>query len=217
MAKFFSDRSLDSFLYIGDDCLFYKIPDYPTDKKVYVADTASYISSKYIKRSGDALFYGMCNVVGIDPEIVEFNDSNCGGAQHLFNVCPPVSYWKKVESDSEKLLAYCNDWNVKNPTKRIQAWTAGMWALLWNLWALKIETETSKEMDFSWPSTRIEKINDFNFFHNAGVTEKRADVLFFKGAYRDKEPENLNFVDKNYCSSWYADQVVRGLAEFKTR
>lgn len=217
MAQFFDKNILNNFLYIGDDCLFVKQPLYPTTKKVFVADTNSYLSSKYLIKRSPAVFYKMCNIVGIDPEVVEYNDNNCGGAQYFFNVAPGANYWRKVETDSEQLLKLLQDYNKTTTDKRIQAWTAGMWALLWNLWLFNIETETSKELDFAWPNYGIEKLNQYTFFHNAGVTEERSSVLFFKGAYRNGEPPVDLVFDEKYCSAWYYNQIKEGLKFFKQR
>ncbi len=215
----------EPFLYIGDDCLFVKQPVYPTGKKVYLANTASYISSAYIKKRSQLAFYAMADIVGIDPRVIEANDGNCGGAQHLFNVVPEASFWERVERDSESILllldkhneAYLPELEDPKAPKRIQAWTAGMWGLLWNLWLLGIETRTSHELLHSWPSTKIAILNNYNFYHNSGVREDRKNVLFFKGDYRYKAPGDLNFVSKEYCSSWYATQVMAGLDTFVRR
>jgi hypothetical protein len=206
----------EPFLYLGDDCLLTKLPAYPEGKKVYVANTASYIASTYIKKRSAEIFYKMCNIVGVDPEVVESNDENCGGAQYLFNVVPKAMYWSKVESDSEQILKLLETYN-KKAVNRVQAWTAGMWAMLWNLWLFNIETETTKELDHAWPNYDSSELTKYNFFHNAGVTHDRSNVLFFKGAYRNGEPPVDLVFDDKYCSAWYYNQIKKGLEFFKQR
>lgn len=224
MNKYFTHYKNDAapFLYIGDDVLLTgnKL-EFPATDKVFVADVTSYVSASYIKTRSEKIFYQMCNIVGVDPDLVEEKDgAACGGAQYLYNVIPPLSYWSKWERDSEEILKLLVDYNKSAEDKnRIQSWTAGMWAQLWNLWHYKIDTEVSETLQHCWPSTSIGKLNNFNFFHNAGVTEEKADTLFYKAAFRTRDPllSDIVNIDQTKCSNWYAKQVIEGIDTFNSR
>lgn len=214
MAKYFAAPSLEPFLYIGADALFIRKPVYPTGAKVYGADVRSFISSRYIKGVSETLFDLMCNESRVHRTVIEAQDRACIGAQHLFNVVPDAGFWEEMERLSERLFIIASRYNQnKFKEKRIQAWTAGMWAMLWLLWKQGIATEIHKELYFCWPTTPIEKLNNHPFFHNAGVTAKTSKDFFFKGDFRKELPGDLSYVNKNFCSAWYAAQVTEALKQ----
>jgi hypothetical protein len=151
LAKFFDEypeMEKETFLYADPDVIFTKklrTGDLEKTKTWYLSDTRSYINSKYIKSKGEKLFQEMCNIVNIDSKIVENNDENAGGAQYVMkNVT--ADFWKKVEIDSEKLFIHMINTSHKYcPEHPIQAWTADMWALLWNAWYFGYETKIIKK------------------------------------------------------------------------
>ncbi len=197
------------------DMLFTMLPnlsDLEDNSKVYLSDTTSYIGAKYIKSKSSKLFKEMCDIVGISTVLVESNEEQSGGAQYFFPSIFMLSsdFWDKVEKDSNALFKHMiATSSLYNPEFPIQSWTAGMWALLWNIWLIGIETEISKELDFSWATSPIEEIQTKNIFHNAGVVSGN-DGLFFKGDYFNKSPFGVDFsnVNPNKCSYYYAKEIM---------
>jgi hypothetical protein len=169
----------------------------------------------YVKSKGLNIFEEMCNIVGIDPLLVEKEEENSGGAQYIMkNVTP--EFWDKVERDSEALTEYFNKKVVEYhhiPNYHpIQSWTADMWAVLWNGWLFGNEIKTVPEMDFCWPTDDIKRWNKMQIFHNAGVVNNMQG-LFQKAMFRLGYPINLNLddFDKNKCSYNYVLEIKETL------
>lgn len=202
-------------LYHDSDILFAKLPDFKKlakKKKLLVSDTISYIGAEYIKSKGEGLLEEMCNVVGIDPKLVIKNEKNSGGAQYFFPKIMPMTYefWDKIQKDSLELYNVMLSTSHKyTPSHPIQAWTADMWAILWNVWLMGGESLIVKEMEFSWPTFPIAEWDKYNIFHNAGVTPDRTD-LFFKGKYNLTSPFNVSHdeISKEFCSYKYVEEIL---------
>lgn len=196
-------------VYIDSDIILNRVLSLSGDK-VLLSDTDSYLSATYIKNKSVALFEKMCGIVGIDPKVVEKKEGQSGGAQYFFPKGKiSLSFWFKVERDSLRLFQLMHvTKTVYSPEHPIQAWTADMWAILWNLWLLDIDTAISDELDFCWPMDPIEKLKDKPIFHLAGITEKDKDTHFYKGEYIDKSPFGckLNMVE-GLCYNRYIDQI----------
>jgi hypothetical protein len=204
---------------LEDEVIFYADPDMLFNSKFstakllenktwYVSDTKSYLNSHYIKNKGEKLFQEMCDIVGIDPDIVTKNDDSAGGAQYIMKGLTS-EFWEKVYLDSEKLYTHMIDTSdVYTPTHPIQAWTADMWAVLWNAWYFKHKTKIIKRMDFSWATDTIDKINKRCIYHNAGVMDE--NDLFNKGHFANKYPfnEDFSFVDDNRGSYYYTQEIL---------
>lgn len=196
-------------IYIDSDVIFNRNIVCSCDK-VLLSDAKSYIGTRYIKSKGVMLFKRMCDVVGIDPEIVERNDSSAGGAQYYFpRGSLSLEFWNKVEIDSVNLYKLMQTTRTLYYDKDgpIQGWCADMWAILWNLWLFDVETEISEELDFNFATDRI-KSPLKPIFHLAGITEKLSKQHFFKGDFIDKSPFGckLNSVD-GLCYNRYIDQI----------
>lgn len=179
---------------------------------VYVSDTISYVGAEYIESKSKELLEKMCEVVGIDSKIVRKNEKNSGGAQYLF---PPnmltSRFWSKVEEDSVELYKLMKDTSEKySPEHPIQAWTADMWAVLWNIWLEGFKSKVHKEMNFSWSTSPLKNWDECKIYHNAGVTSEHKD-LFFKGKYIDETPFDADFshVSKERCSIKYVEQIIK--------
>lgn len=203
----------DTF-YHDSDILFIELPDFNTlskSNKLLVSDTVDYIGAKYIKSKGDGLLEEMCAIVGIDPNYVENMEKQSGGAQYFIPKDFHMNYafWDKIEKDSLDLYIHMIKTSDKyTPSHPIQSWTADMWAILWNFWKSGIQTDISKELEFSWPTYGIDSWNMFKIFHNAGVTPDRKE-LFYKGDFVHKSPfeskhENVSEV---YCSYKYVQEI----------
>ena len=61
-----------------------------------------------------------------------------------------------------------------------------MWCVLWNYWKMGKKTIIHKELDFSCAIDNIEKYNNRNIFHLAGVTDKTGSDKFRKQKYYNK-------------------------------
>lgn len=201
--------SEDAYFYIDPDVLFtkkIKFNDLLKNDIWYLSDTRSYINSKYIKSKSDSLFHEMCGVVGISPNLVEENDNSAGGAQYLMKNID-AEFWQDVEKDCEMLyqlmVATSTQYSPKNP---IQAWTADMWAVLWNAWKRGFETKIIKRLNFSWATDPIKKWGENGIHHNAGAVADN-DTLFVKTKYQ-KSPFNKKIKCSNkFCSYNYLKEV----------
>jgi len=209
LTKYFQkypESSKETYFYIDPDVIFTKkfsLSDLEKTNMWYVSDTRSYIGVQYIKSKGESLFYEMCDIV---PKIVEDRDENAGGAQYVLkNV--NADFWRKVERDSEEL--YKHMINTKNkycPEYPIQAWTADMWAILWNAWYFGNETKIVKKLDFCWATDIISKWKSTNIYHNAGAVIDNG-YYFLKTKYQISPfNKEIKFSDE-YCSSNYVREI----------
>ena len=204
-------KEAEQYYYLDPDVLFTKKPEYvPTyysTKRWILSDTKSYIDSRYIKSKSEELFELMCEKVGVDPQVVTKNDNSAGGAQYIIKNAG-AEYWEKVEKDSESLYKLMiNTSKTYNPEHPIQAWTADMWAVLWNAWYFGHKTIVDSRMDFCWATDPIKRWEEKLIFHNAGVFDQKN--LFNKGSYSSRHPfdVDLSFVSKDYCSSKYVEEI----------
>ena len=212
LAKFFTDypnAEKETFLYLDPDVIFtkkFKMSDMEKDDVWYLSDTRSYINSQYIKSKSEILFNEMCGIVGIDPKIVEKNDNDAGGAQYIMKNINS-DFWKKVEIDSEELYKHMvNTSNKYNPEHPIQAWTADMWAVLWNAWYFGHQTKISKKLNFSWATDLVEKWKSTNIYHNAGAIVDNNNY-FLKTKYQISPfNKDLKCSDK-FCSFNYVKEI----------
>lgn len=178
----------------------------------YLSDTISYIGSEYVISKGEEQFEQMCEIVEIDSQVVRENSRSSGGAQY---VCKNATtdYWSKVYHDSYKLYEFlCSkEMEWKSTDYPIQKWCAEMWATLWNIWFFGYETEIDKELDFSFATSMISEMNDRKIMHNAGVTDKEKQQMFFKGDFILQDPfsADLSYVDSQYCSYLYKKAIDR--------
>lgn len=179
------------------DIIFSKLPDFifkctADDDKWYVSDTKSYISSEYIKSKGNDIFQSMCEIVGIHPALVSSRDEQAGGAQYIMKGVDWM-FWEKVEKDCSRLFNEIPPIGVARKIQKpsyheLQIWCADMWAVLWNAWMRGYTTEIIPEMTFTWATDNISKFDERYIFHNAGVTEKDKERLFYKNQYFNTLP-----------------------------
>jgi hypothetical protein len=212
LSKFFErypEMKKEVFFYIDPDVIFtkkLKISDLEKDGIWYLSDTRSYIDSKYIKSKGGELFTEMCEIVGIDPKVVESRDDDAGGAQYVIKGVD-ADFWKKVEMDSENLFSHMISTSYKyNPEHPIQAWTADMWALLWNAWLAGHETRITRRLNFSWATDPIKRWGETAIFHDAGAVVNNG-VYFLKTNYQ-RSPFNKEIVcSDKYCGFNYVKEI----------
>lgn len=198
----------DAIFFHDCDFLFTKYFDFSSylqDNKWYFSDTISYIGYNYISSKGDNVVDKMCEIIGIDKELVKGNQDNSGGAQKLMKNIN-ADYWRQVYDNSLNL--YNGLQELANQKKEgdpygLQIWCASMWAELWTAWKLGHEVIVPKEFDFCWATCPTERWDQVSFFHNAGVPDSKQG-MFFKADYIDKYPFNTNLeISQRRCSYKY--------------
>jgi len=213
--KEYPEFSSKKIFYHDCDIVFTKPVDYSEfikDNIWYLSDTNSYINSDYIKSKGFGVYEKMCDIIGINKDLPDFNKENSGGAQYIIkNV--DWKFWQKVENDSERLFTEITHLNneIKKENSEyheLQIWCADMWSVLWNAWLYGHKTKIIPEMDFCWPTDGIYNWDKTNIYHNAGVTSDRKD-MFNKTDYQKILPYNIDLtkLDKYYCNYKYAEKV----------
>jgi len=224
-------------MYCDSDVVFtdkFNIDAYINDEINYLSDTNSYINASYFDskvhqvlpekleayKEKDILAETTA-LVGITREIAEANNDHSGGAQYLLKNID-YKFWEKVLGDCLSIRTYLMSINrqyFKDESAGFQSWCADMWAVLWNLWLREQETRNIPEMEFSWASDPIEKVERLGIFHNAGITQKNMHgyPAFYKGEYHlGRDPftdEHLNIVYNNEESKkkgthYYVRQMI---------
>jgi len=184
---------------------------YLYDNKWYGSDTRFYIGYEYILSKGEDVIDLMCEIVGIDKEIVKQNEYNAIGAQYLMKGID-WKFWENVERDSEMLYRKVTDLNIQkridNPKyHELQIWCADMWAVLWNGWKLGYETVIHKDFDFAWATSQPSDWDNCNIYHNAGAVSSM-DGMFYKSDFINKLPYNETLdISKDKCSYKYWELI----------
>lgn len=182
------------------DIMFTKFPHFLNnlldDDKWYVSDTISYIGHDYILSKGQDVLDKMCEIVGIDQQLVKSKQLQSGGAQYLMKGVD-AAFFEEMERNCETLFYEIT--NLNNEKKRqdpshheLQIWCADMWCLLWGAWKRDHDTIIIPELEFCWATENKDKWNKNYIFHNAGVTPDMANRLFYKYNYRDTLPYSLD-------------------------
>jgi hypothetical protein len=202
---------IKTFFYHDCDMIFTKknldFTPFLQDDICYGSDVRFYIGHDYIASKEHNVLEYMCNIAQIPLRVVRDNEHNCIGAQYLIkNVS--ADFWEEVEKISEELFQKITTRNnyikAQNPQyHELQIFAADMWAVLWCLWKLGKKTVPHKFFDFAWATDTIERYNECNIYHNAGVTES-GHGLFFKGEFQEKVPDkNLRINPHSACSPYY--------------
>jgi len=202
---------IKTFFYHDCDMIFTKkdldfIP-FLQDDICYGSDVRFYIGHDYIASKEHNVLEYMCQIAQIPLRVVRDNEHNCIGAQYLIKDVS-ADFWEEVEKISEELFLKITQRNnyikAQNPQyHELQIFAADMWAVLWCLWKLGKKTVPHKFFDFAWATDTIERYNECNIYHNAGVTES-GHGLFFKGEFQDKVPDkNLRINPLSACSPYY--------------
>lgn len=216
----FPELSQEVIFYHDCDIIFSKNIDWLLKKEVTEtrwlgSETKGYIGYEYIKSKGEKVLSEMCRIMQTDPLLVWHNDKGVIGAQYLMKGLTS-EFWTRVERDSEflfvKISALNDEIKANHATPAdynpLQIWCADMWALLWGAWRKGIITEVDRDFDFSWATTTTkslaskEAFEACNIMHNAGVTADDKD-LFFKGAYINSLPYNLDLKIREGASAEY--------------
>lgn len=224
------------FLYYDSDVLLtekFNVSHLLDDNICYASDTNSYINASYFdSKIRDVLPEKLeeykkidvldtaAKIVGINREICEKNNLHSGGTQYLLKNST-AQFWKDCFDKCIPALSYLRGINKEyfpSETKGLQVWTIDMWLVLWHLWKYGQEVRVVKEMDFSWATDGIHRINETTIFHNAGVTGEFMDNIpyFYKGKYHlGKSPFSDSHLDvvlnnkesQKKCTWWYAHKL----------
>ena len=87
---------------------------------------------------------------------------------------------------------------------------AMVWAVLWTAWKFGHQTRISKELDFSWGSSKTKEWSECKIMHNAGVVEDDRDTKFYKGDYINISPFGKDFshIHQN-TNTWNYVQAIK--------
>jgi hypothetical protein len=218
------------------DIIFRELPNFDellNDNISYLSDTIGYIGYEYImdccKRyekqhpttNQGQLLQEMCDIIGINVNIVKDNQLNSGGGQYIIKNTDH-KLWEKIYNDSTPLYSQMLDYQKRYPINpgQIQFWTAEMWSVLWNLWLYGVETKITKELDFSWATDNIDVYNKKPILHMAGVTDNLKLTKFYKGEFINvdpieklkQNPKHFDYIDKNNTTIKYVD-VIKSFVE----
>lgn len=210
MAKH-QHKIFGSFFYHDSDIIFlHRKPD--VEKLCtcawYGSDCSSYLGVDYIKSKGERLFEDMCESIHLNPKMIE-SEQHCVGAQYVMNMVKP-EFWAKVEADSLTLYQVMTSHKTQIGHRApIQAWTAEMWATLWNMYAWGPDVKTEKELDFTFATSPISETEKVNILHNAGVLPQNREKMFFKGDFTNKNPFGIDKqqYSKEYASWKYVEEL----------
>lgn len=204
------------FYHDCDIALTKPIPDLDiklNSNTTYVSDTIGYIGATYIESKKNGLLQAMCDIVDIDINLVRSKQKQSGGAQYLLQPGIDVNFWKAVYKNSEELFVTISkeisiikrsdpDWH------ELQIWCADMWAVLWNLWKMGLETIIHDDLTFTWATNKTESWHRNAIFHNAGVTMEHSTMPFYKGKYMRINPTIAERPSDEWASQKYYDLVV---------
>jgi hypothetical protein len=198
-----------------------------------LSDTNSYINARYFEskekdvlpnkleeyKTRDILAEVM-SLVGVDKQVAIDNNEHSGGAQYFLKDVD-ATFWNKVMNDSLLIRTYLQKVNrdfFENENTGYQSWCADMWGVLWNLWFRGQETKVIKEMNFSWATDPIERLEENTLFHNAGIVSPHNGTYhcFYKGKYHNGgDPTQDPHLDailndetsQKYCTWFYANKI----------
>jgi hypothetical protein len=208
LMRYFQDHpemKEKTLMYCDCDVVFtenFNIDQYINDDVHYLSDTNSYINASYFdSKERDVLpskleaykerdiLQEVTAISGVTREIAEQYNMHSGGAQYLLKNID-AEFWKHVMEDCISIRLFLMEVNrefFESEDRGFQSWCADMWAVLWNLWRVGGVTQVVPEMEFSWASDQMEKVNRLGIFHNAGmVGDTMGDIpTFYKGKYHN--------------------------------
>lgn len=208
LMRYFQDHpemKEKTLMYCDCDVVFtenFNIDQYINDDVHYLSDTNSYINASYFdSKERDVLpskleaykerdiLQEVTAISGVTREIAEHYNLHSGGAQYLLKNID-AEFWKHVMEDCISIRLFLMEVNrefFESEDRGFQSWCADMWAVLWNLWRVGGVTQVIPEMEFSWASDSMEKVNRLGIFHNAGmVGDTMGDIpTFYKGKYHN--------------------------------
>ena len=230
--------------YCDSDVIFtdkFDLTKFIEDDVIYLSDTNSYINASYFdSKIKDVLpekleeyktldiLAQLTSLIGLDRATCESHNLHSGGAQYfLKNI--DAKFWKKVTNDCLIIRTYLQGINkkfFKDENTGFQSWCADMWAVLWNLWMRNQETKVVPELEFSWASDSISKLERTTIYHNAGIVGDHANgyPAFYKGKYHTgsdpfKDPHLQTVLNseesKKYCTHYYTQKLMELKNKYK--
>jgi hypothetical protein len=233
LAKFFAEYPQlgENVFYHDSDIFLVRLPRFDlmlNDNVCYLSDTVSYIGYNYIKGCSERykeihqslptldIFYGMCEVTDMNPEVIKKNEANSGGAQYLLKNID-ARFWTECQKKCYKLYSYLCEYEKKYPVSHhIQKWTTDMWIVLWECWRNNKITRLHKELDFSWATGSVDDYYRLNIFHLAGITGNNSSDKFHKGKYTSQtvfdaylsNPSIFDHINKNNATYEYVKVIL---------
>lgn len=235
--KNFPELENTPIIYTDCDILWTKnlnISDLLEDDVCYVSDAKSYLNydyfrvkntqilpSKALEASNRDFLKEVCDIVGIDKEVMIENNLNTGGVQYILKGITS-EFWEKVEKDvlaiRQHLLQVNRDF-YESENAGIQSWCADLWAVQMNLWFFGKKTKVVKELDFAWSTDPIEKMETYPILHNAGIVGdfQNGYPAFYKGKYVNgfdplKDEHLYTIIDdpesRKYCTYYYTRKLL---------
>jgi hypothetical protein len=234
--KKFPELEQKTIIYTDCDILWLKgldIEKLYDDDVCYISDAKSYMNHSYFEsKKRDILeekkeeslsrdfLKEICDIVGIDKQVVIDNNDNTGGVQYILKGVN-ATFWKKVEVDVLNIRTHLlgiNKQFYKDENSGIQSWCADLWALLFNLWYSEKQVRVVPELNFAWSTDPIQKLDTYPILHNAGIVSVTQGTwpAFYKGKYHaGGDPTNdshLNTVlnheeTQKYCNWYYANKL----------
>lgn len=228
----------ETILYTDCDILWtpkLDIEKFFDDDVNYISDASSYLNVDYFNskynhvleaKKEEALkrdfLQELCDIVGIEKDVLIKNNKQTGGVQYILKNMD-AEFWKKVEHDTLSIrihLLGVNKEFFESEDRGFQSWCADLWGVLWNLWLRNLETKVVPEMEFSWSTDHISKLERTGILHNAGVTgEMHGNVpMFYKGKYHAgllpfNDEERLfeivnNEENQKLCNNYYLQKIL---------
>lgn len=206
LMRYFQDHpemKEKTIMYCDCDVVFtdkFNIDQYINDDVHYLSDTNSYINASYFdSKEKDVLLHKLeeykqrdilqetTNLCGVTRQIAEKYNEHSGGAQYLLKNID-AEFWKHVMGDCISIRTHLMQVNrefFESEDRGYQSWCADMFSVLYNLWRVGGVTKVVPEMEFSWASDPIEKVERLGIFHNAGmIGDTMGDIpTFYKGKY----------------------------------
>jgi hypothetical protein len=207
----------EPIFYHDSDILFVKKIDealLSSGDKWYTSNTDGYIGHDYVIGRGVEQYYKMCEIVGVNPDMIKHNDG--GGAQYVMKNTT-ASYWLKVYEDSDKLWKFFEKQKADKKDNNLQLWTAEMWATLWVGYQFGFRIRNHEELKFCMGPNDIKDLETHKIYHNAGVTDAHKEKMFYKGEYISKYPYELRttYEDNKYASQFYWESIKKYLQNGK--
>jgi len=201
-------RENETYLQIDSDIIFREKLDFglfaETGKKSWISDCSGYISAAYIEscRNGLEIIERLSHIVNLPVEVLR--NIPGGGAQWVIAKPTAQLMWHTWQ-DCDLFYEY-----LTSVDSNIQAWTAEMWAQLYNLKKFGYEPEISQELDFIMSTNPVEDFEHVKILHNAGVTGQNTD-LFYKGNpdYVSRTPfgDDFGYVNPQKASIKYVQAI----------
>lgn len=217
------------FFYLDSDVIFRELPNFDlllNDNICWQSNTSSYLDYNYLRnkeKQGNIpeheAINKMCEIGGIDLEIIQSYTGKTGGAQYVLKNID-YTFWEDVEkmclqirkSFTHKELIpeleqSINSKYFQSENAGFQSWCADMWAVNFSLWKRGIKTDVHKELDFTWATDKADKWFENKIYHDAGAGSKG---LFIKSAWNNVSPVGKNIsVLSSFASFHYVEAIKK--------